>query len=125
MILHGQIQSRGGVGTPESQVVIGFVRNTGTDPPQEAIGPIGSNCFLREVRIALWNMLMTKKSQDQFLDPCMYCKSDYTLKFLPWSAVTRVVIDEILAAAPIQTWITATLIHVRLTIPSWKFNYFN
>ena len=29
-----------------------FFRNTGTEPPQEAIGPIGSNCFLREVLIS-------------------------------------------------------------------------
>ena len=51
----------------------------------------------------------------------MYCASYYTLKLLPWSAVAGVVIDEILAAAPIQTWITATFIHIRLTISSWKW----
>ena len=35
------------------QVVIGFLRNTGTDPHREAIVPLGSNCFSREVRTAL------------------------------------------------------------------------
>ena len=31
-------------------MAIGFLRNTGTDPPREAIGPLGSNCFSRVVR---------------------------------------------------------------------------
>ena len=35
--------------TGKSEADICFLRNIGTDPPQEAIGPIGSNCFLREV----------------------------------------------------------------------------
>ena len=35
-----------GSGPPgKSQVAIGFLRNTGTDPPREAIRPKGSNCF--------------------------------------------------------------------------------
>ena len=37
----------------ENHVSIGFLRNTGTDPPPEAIGPIRSICFSREVRTAL------------------------------------------------------------------------
>ena len=50
--------SKGGVGgvwTPppgKSQVAIGSLRNTGTDPSREAIGPKGANCFSREVRTA-------------------------------------------------------------------------
>ena len=32
---------------------IGLFNNTGTDPTREAIGPFGSNCFMREVRTAL------------------------------------------------------------------------
>ena len=36
----------------KSQVGIGFLRYTDTDPPQEGIGP-GSNSFSREVRTAL------------------------------------------------------------------------
>ena len=31
-----------------------FLRNTDTDPPLEAIGPLGSNCFSMEVRTALY-----------------------------------------------------------------------
>ena len=34
----------------KSQVAICFLRNTGTKPPREAIGPCGSNRFSREVR---------------------------------------------------------------------------
>ena len=34
-------------------VAIGFPRNTGTDPSQEAIGPLGSICFIREVHTIL------------------------------------------------------------------------
>ena len=50
---HGPIQ-RGGHGglTPppgKSQVAVGILKNTGTDPPREAKGPLGSNCFLMEV----------------------------------------------------------------------------
>ena len=30
-----------------------FPRKTGKDPPREAIGPLRSNCFSREVRTAL------------------------------------------------------------------------
>ena len=33
----------------KSQVAIRFLKNSATDPPQEAIGPIGANCFSREV----------------------------------------------------------------------------
>ena len=29
-----------------------FFRNTGTEPPQEAIGPIGPSYFLREVLVS-------------------------------------------------------------------------
>ena len=38
-------RSRGGdrgQGVRKSQVAIGFLRNTGMDPPEEAIGPLGS-----------------------------------------------------------------------------------
>ena len=34
----------------KSQVTVGFLRNSGTDPPREAIGPLGSNCSSKEVR---------------------------------------------------------------------------
>ena len=38
-------RGRGGTGGPnppvKSQVAIGFLRNSGTDPPREAIGPLG------------------------------------------------------------------------------------
>ena len=52
---------RGRVQNPPSprklQVAIDFLRNTGTDPSREAIGPFigpkGSNCFSREVRRGL------------------------------------------------------------------------
>ena len=37
----------------KSQVAIGFLRNTGTDPHQEAIGHFRSNFFSREVCTAL------------------------------------------------------------------------
>ena len=39
----------------KSQVIIGFLRNTGTDPIEnrEAIGPHGSNCFSMEVHTAV------------------------------------------------------------------------
>ena len=33
----------------ENHVAIGFFRNTGTDTPQEANGPNGFKCCLREV----------------------------------------------------------------------------
>ena len=40
--------SRGGAGGPDppgkSQVAKGFLRNSTTDTPQEAIGPHGKNC---------------------------------------------------------------------------------
>ena len=39
----------GGKGGPYTPLEIGFLRNTGTKPPREAIGPNGSNCFSREV----------------------------------------------------------------------------
>ena len=43
-----------GSGPPfENQVAMCLLRNNGTDPPREAIGPLGSNCYLREVRKAL------------------------------------------------------------------------
>ena len=57
-IMTGMCRYRGGGGgqgvqTPfplkKSQVAVGFRRNTDMDPPQEAIGPLGSNCFSREV----------------------------------------------------------------------------
>ena len=86
--------SRGGVTgldpPGKSQVAIGFLRNTDTDPRREATGPLiyrsplrsnwtqtdpgrdsrrrpvsvplGSNCFSREVHTALCEMLMTKKT---------------------------------------------------------------
>ena len=41
----------------KSQMAIGFLKNSGMDPPQEAVGPLGSNCFLREVRMALYEIL--------------------------------------------------------------------
>ena len=37
----------------KSQMFIGFLRNTGTDPPRQAIGHQGSNCFSREDRKTL------------------------------------------------------------------------
>ena len=40
----------------KSQVAVGFLRNKGTDHPQEAIGPLGSNCFLKEVRTILYEI---------------------------------------------------------------------
>ena len=41
----------------------GLLRNSGTDPPsQEAIGPLGTNCFLMEVRNT---SLMTEKNVGQ------------------------------------------------------------
>ena len=53
-LVHGRIQSGGGGGggagkldpppTEISQVAIGFLRNSGTDPLREAIGSLGSNC---------------------------------------------------------------------------------
>ena len=53
-----QIQRRGQVRTPMPWKIAssrskGFLRNTGTDPLHEAIGPLWSNCFSREVRKAL------------------------------------------------------------------------
>ena len=45
---------RGGSGSPEkSQVAIGFLRNSDTDPPREVFGPLGSNCCSRTVRTVL------------------------------------------------------------------------
>ena len=42
-----------GSGPPgKSQVAIGLLRNTSIDPPQEAIGSLGSNCFSKEVHTA-------------------------------------------------------------------------
>ena len=38
------------------QVAIGFLRNTGTNPAREGIGPLGSNYFSREVRTALFEI---------------------------------------------------------------------
>ena len=63
----------------KSQVAIGFLWNTGTDHPREAIGPLGSNCHSREVCTGLCvpKILMTKKnvvmtlSWRNFLDPPM------------------------------------------------------
>ena len=56
----------------KSQVPIDFLRNTGTDPPQEAIGPKGVQLFLEGVRgsiasrgRSIWSsvpLLMTKNS---------------------------------------------------------------
>ena len=40
----------------KSEVVIGFLGNSGLDTPREAIGPIGSNCFSREVQTALYEI---------------------------------------------------------------------
>ena len=41
-------------GPPEkSQVAIGLFRNSCTDHPRQAIGPLGSSCFSRDVRTAL------------------------------------------------------------------------
>ena len=37
----------------KSEVAIGYLRKCGTDTCREAIGPIGSNCFSREVRTTL------------------------------------------------------------------------
>ena len=42
-----------GGGPEKSQVAVCFLRNAGTDLPQEAIGPLGSNCFSMEVGTAL------------------------------------------------------------------------
>ena len=54
---NGQInrEERGrGPGTPwKSNVAMGFLTNSDTDTPREAIGPVGSNCFSREVCTAL------------------------------------------------------------------------
>ena len=44
----------------KSQVAIGFLRNSGTNPHREPMGPLGSNCFSREVRTVLCNTLMTQ-----------------------------------------------------------------
>ena len=33
----------------ENHEALGFLKKSGTDHPLEAIGPIGSNCFSREV----------------------------------------------------------------------------
>ena len=72
-----------GVRTPpgKSQVAIGFLINTDTDPPREAIG---SNWFSREVRMTLCEMhwwLKLKLSGPLpphpwwiFLDPCMWLR---------------------------------------------------
>ena len=50
----------------KSQEAIGFLGNTSTDPspappplpppPREAIGPLGSNCFSREVHTVLYDI---------------------------------------------------------------------
>ena len=55
---------RGGARDPDpppppwkSQVALGFLRNSGTDRPREAIRPLGSNCILREVPAALCEIL--------------------------------------------------------------------
>ena len=53
-----QIQRRGQVRTPMPWKIANsrskvFLRNTGTDPLHETIGPLRSNCFLREVRTVL------------------------------------------------------------------------
>ena len=36
----------------KSQVTLGFLRKSGTDPDREAIGPLGSSCFLAKVHTA-------------------------------------------------------------------------
>ena len=52
-----RIQREWGASGPDapgkSQVAICCFRNTGTDPPREIIGPLGSNCFSREARTVL------------------------------------------------------------------------
>ena len=56
--LHGRIQCGDRWSGPHgnSEVFIGFLRNSGLDTPREAIGLIGSNCFSREVRTALYEI---------------------------------------------------------------------
>ena len=60
--MHGRIH-RGGGGDRESrtpvksQVTISIPRNSGTKIPGEAIGPFRFSSFLREVRIALFEIL--------------------------------------------------------------------
>ena len=47
----GSREMTGGPDPPpplKSQVAIGLFRNSGTDTPREAIGPIGSTCSSRE-----------------------------------------------------------------------------
>ena len=54
----------------KSQVAMGFLINYGTDPPREAIGPLGSNCFLREVRMAkMTKDFFVRTPLTKFLDP--------------------------------------------------------
>ena len=49
----------------KSQVAIGFLRNSGTDPQKETIGPLGFNCFSKEVRTALCEkcIFLTKENK--------------------------------------------------------------
>ena len=54
IVMGGSTVDERGFGSPEkSQVAIGSNRNNGTDLLREAIGPLGSNCFSREVRTTL------------------------------------------------------------------------
>ena len=50
----------------ENHVAICFLKNTGTDPPREAIGHLWSNCFSMEVSMALCEIHEWLKS---FQDP--------------------------------------------------------
>ena len=59
----------GGAGGPKSETPLppleiksgyNLIRNTGTDPHREAIGPLGSNCFSRDVRTELCKIRLTK-----------------------------------------------------------------
>ena len=64
---------RGGQGfwTPhgKSQVAIGFLRTSGTDPPPSRSNSFGFNCFPREVHRALYEIRwLLKKSWQNFLD---------------------------------------------------------
>ena len=63
---YGRVQGRGGREGPDppvkSQVAIGFLRNSGTDPLREAMGPIASQ--ERSVRPSVKYVEMTKNRKE-------------------------------------------------------------
>ena len=40
----------------KSPVAIGYLRNSGKDPPGGAVGPLWPNCFSREARMTIYEI---------------------------------------------------------------------